>query len=55
MNVTRVRPGVVRVERTPLTVLDRLYLPAVIGGMMVTIGHLLHNLFKKPLTSLALA
>lgn len=46
MNVTRVRPGVVRVERTPLTILDRLYLPAVIAGMMVTIGHLLHNLFN---------
>src|SRR4051794_41932889 len=46
MNVTRVRPGVVRVERTPLTVLDRLYLPQVIAGMMVTIGHLLHNLFN---------
>src|SRR6476659_1981176 len=46
MNVTRVRPGVVRVERTPLTVLDRLYLPQVIAGMMVTIGHLMKNLFN---------
>src|SRR3954453_6683155 len=46
MNVTRVSPGVVRVERTPLTVLDRLYLPQVIAGMMVTIGHLMRNLFN---------
>src|SRR5256886_10569935 len=46
MNVTRVRPGVVRVERTPLTVLDRLYLPAVVGGMIVTSGHLLRNPFN---------
>src|SRR5258708_32327610 len=46
MHLTRVRPGVVKVERTPLTLLDRLYLPAVIGGMLVTIRHLLHNLFN---------
>src|SRR3954465_5485885 len=54
MNVTRVRPGIVRVERTPLTVLDRLYLPQVIAGMMVTIGHLMKNLFnmkKRPTIS----
>jgi NADH-quinone oxidoreductase subunit I len=36
--------GVIKVERHKLTWWERLYLPQVIGGMMVTLRHLLKNL-----------
>ena len=44
MRVSRVSPGVVRVSPPKMTVLDRLYIPQIVKGMFVTIGHLLHNL-----------
>jgi NADH-quinone oxidoreductase subunit I len=45
MPVVRVKPGVVKVEPRKLSVMERIYLPAVIGGMFVTLRHLLRNLF----------
>ena len=44
MPITRVSPGVVRVEPNRLSLLERLYLPQVVAGMFVTLKHLLHNL-----------
>ncbi len=44
MAITRVAPGIVRVERQPLTFSQRLYIPQILAGMMVTLGHLLKNL-----------
>ncbi|MBV9067381.1 MAG: NADH-quinone oxidoreductase subunit I, partial [Acidobacteria bacterium] len=38
--------GVVKVERQTLRGSQRFYLPAVVSGMMITIGHLLKNLFN---------
>jgi NADH-quinone oxidoreductase subunit I len=46
MAITRIAPGVVRVERGTLTFGQRLYLPAVISGMFVTLGHLVKNFFN---------
>jgi NADH-quinone oxidoreductase subunit I len=44
--ITRVEPGVIKVERREMTVSERLYLPQVIAGMFVTIKHLFKNLFN---------
>lgn len=38
--------GVIKVERKKLTVSDRLYIPQVLAGMVLTLGHLLKNLFN---------
>src|SRR5512140_492840 len=46
MQITRVSPGVVKVERGNLTFSERIYLPAVISGMFVTLGHLVKNFFN---------
>ena len=45
--------GVVKVERQELRGSNRLYLPAVIGGMLITLKHLLKNLFKSHHSSLS--
>ena len=42
MALTRVSPGVVKVEREAMTISERLYLPQVIGvleGMLAGLGH----------------
>ncbi len=44
MPITRVAPGVVKVERKKLSLMERVYLPEVVKGMFLTLGHLLHNL-----------
>jgi len=44
MQVSRVSPGVVKVSPPKMSIFDRLYVPQVLKGMFVTIGHLLHNL-----------
>ncbi len=44
MQVTQIKPGVVKVSPPKMSIFDRLYIPQVIKGMFVTIGHLLHNL-----------
>ena len=44
MQVTRIQPGVVKVSPPKMTIGDRLYLPQVIKGMLLTLRHLLHNL-----------
>ena len=46
MAITRIAPGVVKVERAPMSISDRLYLPQIIKGMFVTLRHLLKNLFN---------
>ena len=46
MALTRVSPGVVKVEREAMTLAERIYLPQVIGGMLRTIKHLFRNLFN---------
>ena len=46
MEVTRVSPGVVKVTAAPMGVLDRLVIPQVLMGMVVTIRHLVKNLFN---------
>ncbi|HXG58965.1 MAG TPA: NADH-quinone oxidoreductase subunit I [Thermoanaerobaculia bacterium] len=54
MSVTRVSPGVVKVERPKLTLPHRTYLPQILSGMVVTIRHLIRNLFnlkKLPIIS----
>ena len=54
MSNTRVSEGVIRVERTKLTVSERAYLPEVVAGMFITLKHLLKNLFnmkKLPIIS----
>ncbi|MBV9493377.1 MAG: NADH-quinone oxidoreductase subunit I, partial [Acidobacteria bacterium] len=38
--------GIVKLERKPLTLRERIYLPAVLSGMFITIRHLLKNLFN---------
>ncbi|HEV8435947.1 MAG TPA: NADH-quinone oxidoreductase subunit I, partial [Thermoanaerobaculia bacterium] len=38
--------GVVKVERKPLTVRERAYIPEVIAGMFITLRHLLKNMFN---------
>ena len=38
--------GIVKMERRALSPSGRLYLPAIFGGMIVTIRHLLKNLFN---------
>ncbi len=38
--------GVVKVERKPLSARERLYLPALFSGMLITLRHLLKNLFN---------
>ena len=43
---TRIAPGVVRVEAVPLTAAQRTYLPQILGGMMITLRHLVKNLFN---------
>jgi NADH-quinone oxidoreductase subunit I len=49
MPITRVQPGVVKVHAKKLTIAERLYLPQVILGMLVTLRHLLRNIanYKK--------
>ncbi|MEA2465105.1 MAG: NADH-quinone oxidoreductase subunit, partial [Acidobacteriota bacterium] len=44
MPVTRLSPGVVKVERQVLTLSERVYLPQVFAGMFRTLKHLLKNL-----------
>ena len=44
MSITRVSPGVVKVERERMTLAERAYLPAVFGGMLRTLKHLVRNL-----------
>ncbi|HJW92182.1 MAG TPA: NADH-quinone oxidoreductase subunit I, partial [Thermoanaerobaculia bacterium] len=46
MAITRVAPGVVKVEREPLSLSDRLYLPQIVKGMFITLRHLLKNLLS---------
>jgi NADH-quinone oxidoreductase subunit I len=46
MAITRVAPGVIKVERRTLTMSERIYLPQIIAGMFLTLGHLLKNLFN---------
>jgi len=46
MAITRVSPGVVKVEREPMTFTERLYLPQVLSGMARTLKHLVRNLFN---------
>ena len=46
MPITRVSPGVVRVEREAMTMLERTYLPQVFGGLLRTIKQLTRNLFN---------
>ncbi len=38
--------SVKKIEREPMTFMERLYLPEVLKGMAVTIGHLFKNLFN---------
>ena len=38
--------GVVKVDRKPLNIRERAYLPAVIAGMFITLRHLLKNMFN---------
>jgi NADH-quinone oxidoreductase subunit I len=54
MPVTKVQEGVVKVIPRPLSLSERLYLPQVLAGMFITIGHLFKNLFnmkKLPIIS----
>jgi NADH-quinone oxidoreductase subunit I len=44
MPTTRISPGVIKVEREPMTLGERMYLPQVLGGMFRTLKHLLKNL-----------
>src|SRR5258707_12919566 len=44
MPITRVSPGVVKVEPRRLSFMERIYLPQVVSGMFLTLRHLLHNL-----------
>lgn len=46
MSITRISPGVVKVERPKLSAIKRSYLPQVIAGMAITLRHLLKNLFN---------
>ena len=46
MQVTRNSPGVVKVTAARMSVLDRLVIPQVLMGMVVTIRHLVKNLFN---------
>src|SRR5688572_2090009 len=46
--------AVIKLERKKLSAKERLYLPAVLAGMMITLRHLLKNLFnmkKLPIIS----
>ena len=36
--------GVIKIKRRKLSLMERLFLPEVIRGMFVTLGHLLKNL-----------
>ena len=49
MPIERVKPGVVKVVPRKLSVAERLYIPKVVAGMLVTLRHLVHNLlhYKK--------
>jgi len=38
--------GVIRLEPPKMSLMERLYLPKIFGGMMVTLRHLLTNLFN---------
>src|ERR1051326_4065563 len=38
--------GVLKLERKPLNVRERAYIPAVIAGMFITLRHLLKNMFN---------
>jgi len=46
MQVTKVSPGVVKVTGAHMGVLERLYIPQVLAGMVVTMKHLVKNLFN---------
>ena len=46
MQVTRISPGVVKVTGAHMGVLERLVIPQVLMGMLVTIRHLVKNLFN---------
>jgi NADH-quinone oxidoreductase subunit I len=46
MQLTRISPGVVKVEPPKLGVMERLYLPQIVAGMFITLGHLVKNLFN---------
>src|SRR5256885_16578076 len=46
MQITRISPGVVKVTGARMGVLERLIIPQVLMGMMVTIRHLVKNLFN---------
>ncbi len=46
MPITRVSPGVVKVEAEPMTPVQRIYLWSIVTGMFVTLRHLLKNLFN---------
>jgi NADH-quinone oxidoreductase subunit I len=45
METTRVAPGVVKVTNRELTFAEKTYLPQILSGMVITIRHLLKNLF----------
>ncbi|HVG25756.1 MAG TPA: NADH-quinone oxidoreductase subunit I, partial [Thermoanaerobaculia bacterium] len=46
MAITRVAPGIIKVSREPMTMLERTYLPQVFGGLARTLKHLLKNMFN---------
>ena len=46
MSITRVSPGVIRVERDQMSLSERAYLPQIVKGMFITLRHLLKNLFN---------
>jgi NADH-quinone oxidoreductase subunit I len=46
MQITRISPGVVKVTGARMGVLERLVIPQVLMGMLVTIRHLVKNLFN---------
>jgi len=55
MAITRIGPGVIKVEREKLSISDRLYIPQIVKGMFLTLGHLLKNLasFGKKLPTIS--
>src|SRR6185436_4521999 len=44
MGIERIAPGIVRVQRDPMSLTERTYLPQVLGGMIRTLKHLMKNL-----------
>ena len=47
MTITRVSPGVVKVERQAMSLSERAYLPQVVAGMFRTIKHLVKNIVDR--------